>query len=91
MSANINFHGTAAIKAEAITHKGSEWLKLLLTDERGQELEITAFCIRKGDAQIYADAINQAHSVVEAPSVEEINEHAANEYVQDNAQFGVGA
>lgn len=82
MNASISFHQTKSIKAEAVTGTGgcSEWVDFTFTDTCGQEFEFTAFCVRKGDAQIYADAINQAFSVVEPPAVEENHQNPCDGY-----------
>lgn len=70
MSAEISCHDTTAIKAKAVSHKNTDWIELALVDSTGQSLEITAFFARRGDAQVYADAINQAFAVVEPPDVQ---------------------
>lgn len=70
MSAEISCHDTTAIKATAATYKMREWIDLTFTDSLGQEMQITAFFAHKGDAQVYADAINQAFAVVEPPDVQ---------------------
>jgi hypothetical protein len=81
MSASINFHSTKSIKAVATSVGGSNWVEITFTDYRGRETEITVFFVKPSDAQIYADAINQAHAVVEPPDVEEIGDHAGEDCV----------
>lgn len=80
MAASISFHQTAKLTARAAGtdsgRNGSEWVDLTFTDTSGNEMEFTAFFDRRGDAQIYADAINQAHAVVEPPDADTINEAA---------------
>lgn len=80
MAASVSFHQTKTLKARACGtdsgRNGSEWVDLTFIDTYGNEMEFTAFFERRGEAQIYADAINQAHAVVEPPDADEITEAA---------------